>query len=95
MPETTTLDLHAFVDAVADGFYAVDTGGSCLFVNASALRLLGYDDPAELIGRNMHEAIHHTRVDGSAYPRGGTRGSGWRSSMRSARSWSGAPGATG
>jgi putative nucleotidyltransferase with HDIG domain/PAS domain S-box-containing protein len=30
--------------------------------------LLGYDDASELIGKNMHNQIHHTRPDGSHYP---------------------------
>jgi len=30
--------------------------------------MLGYDDPAELLGKNMHAMEHHTRKDGSPYP---------------------------
>ena len=60
--------LPAFVDALGDGVYGVDLDGRCLFVNASALRILGYDRKDELVGRNMHEAIHHTRLDGSVLP---------------------------
>ena len=32
------------------------------------MRLLGYDDPAELLGKNMHQLEHHTRKDGTPYP---------------------------
>ena len=56
------------IDALSDGVYVVDTGGNCLFINKSALDVLGYDRPADLLGRNMHVAIHHTRPDGSPFP---------------------------
>ena len=56
------------LDALCDGVYVVDVAGNCLFVNTSALTILGYDRPADLLGRNMHAAIHHTRPDGSAFP---------------------------
>ncbi len=57
-----------FVDALGDGVYGVDPQGCCIFVNKAALRMLGYGSADELLGRNMHEAIHHTRPDGSAFP---------------------------
>ena len=37
-------------------------------MNRAALTLLRYPDAGELLGRNMHETIHHTRPDGSHYP---------------------------
>ncbi|MGI4798706.1 MAG: response regulator [Janthinobacterium lividum] len=57
------------LDALDDGIYTIDPEGNCLFVNKAALRILGYDTPADLLGRNMHDMIHHTRPDGSKYPR--------------------------
>ena len=60
-----------FIDALGDGVYGVDRDGRCTFVNAAALRMLGYAVPADLIGRNMHATIHHTRPDGSAFPQAG------------------------
>jgi formate hydrogenlyase transcriptional activator len=30
--------------------------------------MLGYDDPGELLGKNMHSMEHHTRKDGTPYP---------------------------
>ncbi len=57
------------LDALDDGIYTIDPDGNCLFVNQAALRILGYDTADELIGRNMHDLIHHTRPDGSKYPR--------------------------
>ncbi len=56
------------IDALREGVYVVDCAGNCLFINKSALDMLGYEQPADLLGRNMHAAIHHTRPDGSAFP---------------------------
>ena len=56
------------IDALREGVYVVDRTGNCLFINKSALSTLGYDRPADLLGRNMHAAIHHTRPDGSPFP---------------------------
>ncbi len=42
--------------------------GLTTFVNPAAARMLGW--PAkELIGKPMHALLHHTRPDGSAFPR--------------------------
>jgi diguanylate cyclase (GGDEF)-like protein/PAS domain S-box-containing protein len=60
--------LQRVLNSVAEGIYGVDVDGRCTFINASGVRMLGYDDAAELVGNNMHKLIHHSRADGSAYP---------------------------
>jgi PAS domain-containing protein len=37
------------------------------FINRAGAGLIGYE-PAELLGRNMHELTHHSHADGRAYP---------------------------
>jgi two-component system cell cycle sensor histidine kinase/response regulator CckA len=61
---------RALLDAVGAGVYALDLDGRCTFANRECVRLLGYDDQRELLGRNMHALAHHTRPDGSPYPEG-------------------------
>jgi diguanylate cyclase (GGDEF)-like protein/PAS domain S-box-containing protein len=56
------------LDSVAEGIYGVDMQGNCTFINAAGLRMLGYRMEADLIGKNIHKLIHHTRTDGSHYP---------------------------
>jgi diguanylate cyclase (GGDEF)-like protein/PAS domain S-box-containing protein len=56
------------LDSMAEGMYGVDTEGNCTFVNAAFLRILGYDNEAEIIGKHIHELIHHSHQDGSPYP---------------------------
>ena len=56
------------LDSAAEAIYALDMLGTCTFCNSAGLRLLGYKDPVELIGKNMHSVMHHTRLDGTPYP---------------------------
>ncbi|WP_233492171.1 PP2C family protein-serine/threonine phosphatase [Blastococcus sp. TF02A-30] len=53
---------------VADGIYGLDTEGRVEFVNPSAARITGYE-PSEQRGTDQHTLLHHTRPDGSPYPR--------------------------
>ena len=57
----------ALLDAVGLGVYGVDAEGCCTFINKAAERTLGFD-PEEVLGRNMHDLVHHTYPDGSPYP---------------------------
>src|SRR5580658_5424779 len=56
------------LDSATEAICGCDSEGTCLFSNLSAARILGYDDPTELIGKNMHALEHHTRKDGTPYP---------------------------
>src|SRR5579863_4884313 len=55
-------------DSIPEAVYGIDMQGNCTFCNPSCLRLLGYHDPTELLAKNMHDLIHHTRQDGTPYP---------------------------
>lgn len=57
----------ALLDALTEGIYGIDLSGSCTFINRAGAAMLGYS-PQEVIGRNMHLLIHHTREDGAPYP---------------------------
>ena len=54
--------------AAGDGVYGLDTEGRTTFVNPAAARMSGFE-PEEMIGIGQHALIHHTRPDGTAYPR--------------------------
>lgn len=60
--------LRLILDSASEAICGCDSEGTCLFSNASAARILGYDAPAELLGKNMHALEHHTRKDGTPYP---------------------------
>jgi PAS domain S-box-containing protein len=60
--------LRLLLDSTGEGIYGIDLEGNCSFANRACLRLLGFDSDVELLGRNMHELVHHTRPDGTPYP---------------------------
>ena len=60
--------VRLILDSSAEGIFGCDPQGICLFCNRAAVRLLGYDEPAELLGQNMHRLEHHTRQDGTRFP---------------------------
>jgi PAS domain S-box-containing protein len=60
--------LQLLLDSTAEAIYGVDGQGRCTFANRTCRRLLGYQASAEMLGKSMHELIHHTRPDGTAYP---------------------------
>lgn len=54
------------LSAAGEGIYGIDADGCATFVNPAAERLLGWKAD-ELIGQNIHSAIHYSHVDGSDY----------------------------
>jgi PAS domain S-box-containing protein len=54
------------LSAVGDGIYGVDENGCTTFINPAAEFMLGWNKN-ELVGRNIHDMIHHTHADGSHY----------------------------
>ncbi len=60
--------IELLLKSTAEAIYGLDLDGNCTFANPACLKLLGYDEIGDILGRNMHELIHHTRPDGSAYP---------------------------
>jgi len=60
--------LKAILDCVAQPVWVVDHDGLIRFANPAALAALGYDDLAQLEGRQSHETIHYQHPDGCPYP---------------------------
>ncbi len=54
--------------SAGEGIYGLDSEGNASFVNPAAAKMLGWEI-GELIGKPMHTNHHHSREDGSAYPR--------------------------
>ncbi|MBY9080438.1 PAS domain S-box protein [Paenibacillus sp. HN-1] len=54
------------LNSVTEGVFGLDRDGKVLFVNKTALLMLGYESD-ELIGLDSLNHIHHTRPDGSRY----------------------------
>jgi PAS domain S-box-containing protein len=56
------------LDSIPEGVYGIDTSGNCTFCNPACIRLLGYREAADFLGKNMHDLMHHTLPDGAPYP---------------------------
>lgn len=55
------------LNSVADGIYGVDREGNSTFINRAMTEMTGWR-AEEMVGRNQHELLHHTRIDGSPFP---------------------------
>ncbi|MBU1314295.1 MAG: sigma 54-interacting transcriptional regulator [Alphaproteobacteria bacterium] len=53
--------------AAGEGIYGVNAEGKTTFVNPAAERMLGWTAD-ELVARDIHSIMHHTRPDGTHYP---------------------------
>jgi len=60
--------VRLLLDSTAEAIYGADLNGNCIFCNPSCVRMLGYQNARELLGKNMHTLMHHHRADGSPYP---------------------------
>lgn len=60
-------DREMILSAPQEGICGLDGDGRITFINPSARRLLGWADD-EGVGLALHDAVHHHRADGTAYP---------------------------
>lgn len=61
-------ELQLLLDSTAEAIYGIDLSGNCTFSNRACLKLLGYTQPSDLLGKNMHYLLHHSYADGSPFP---------------------------
>ncbi|MCG6860377.1 MAG: PAS domain S-box protein [Chromatiaceae bacterium] len=60
--------LRLILASTGEGIFGLDLQGRCTFANRACIELLGFTDEEDLLGKRMHELIHHTRHDGTDYP---------------------------
>jgi diguanylate cyclase (GGDEF)-like protein/PAS domain S-box-containing protein len=61
--------LSLLLNFAGEAIFGVDLQGFCTFANPACARMLGYSGEHELLGRSIHELIHHSHPDGSDYPK--------------------------
>ncbi len=61
------LRVRLVLNSASEAIYGIDNAGYCTFANPASLRMLGYRDEAELIGKEMHATIHHSHADGRPF----------------------------
>ena len=56
------------LNASSEGVYAIDQTGVTTLCNTTFLKLLGYSNSSDVVGRKLHDIIHHSPADGGHYP---------------------------
>lgn len=56
------------LESAGEGIYGLDLEGSTTFVNLAAVRMTGWESE-DMLGKPQHSILHHSRADGSPYPR--------------------------
>ena len=62
-----TRQMEMLLESTGQGLYGIDLQGNCTFINRATCEMVGYR-PEEALGRNMHDLVHHHKLDGSFYP---------------------------
>jgi len=60
--------IATMLDSAAGAFYSVDGEGRTTLVSRGFLAMMKFADESEVLGRKLHDLIHHSRADGSPYP---------------------------
>src|SRR5208282_6102165 len=56
------------LESTGEGILGADMEGRCMFCNPAALRLLGFENSTEILGKKVHALVHHTHADGTPFP---------------------------
>src|SRR5581483_5994817 len=65
--ERLARQIELLLDSAGQAIVAVDRDGRITLANPVAGEFLGYTKP-ELVGRRLHDVVHHSRPNGSSYP---------------------------
>ena len=60
-------NINMILNSTVEGIYGVDTSGNITFCNNSALKMFGYDNQNQLIGKHNHATFHYAYPDGSKF----------------------------
>jgi PAS domain S-box-containing protein len=64
---TSEMRIRLLLESTDEGIYGIDVRGRCTFINKAAADMLGHRSE-DVLEKNMHALIHHSRGDGSPYP---------------------------
>ncbi|MBK5275777.1 MAG: PAS domain S-box protein [Desulfuromonadales bacterium] len=62
------LQNRMILESAGEGIYGLDLEGKTTFTNPAGTRMIGYE-PEDIIGKLQHAILHHTRPDGTPYPK--------------------------
>ena len=59
--------IQLLLESIGEGLLGIDINGHCTFINPAGIKMLGYEDDKEILGKNSHQLIHHSHANGDAY----------------------------
>ena len=59
--------VRLLLNSSAEAFYAVDEAGVTTLCNSTFLSMMGFAREEDVLGRKLHDLIHHSHPDGSHY----------------------------
>ncbi len=59
--------LNDILKSSGEAFYAVDREGRTTLCNQAFLKMLGFAEEDQVVGRKLHDVIHHSHPDGTHY----------------------------
>ena len=57
--------IRLLLNSTAEAIFGCDYDGHCTFCNPSFLRILGYENVDDVLGKNLHYLFHHSYPDGT------------------------------
>src|SRR3989442_875343 len=61
-------DNELILNSLDEGIFGLDLEGKTTFVNPAVVKMIGWE-AKELIGKTQHDILHHSKPDGTPYPR--------------------------
>nr|WP_217345987.1 PAS domain-containing protein [Noviherbaspirillum sp. L7-7A]MBV0880345.1 PAS domain-containing protein [Noviherbaspirillum sp. L7-7A] len=59
--------IRLLLDSTEEGFYSIDRNGRTTLCNRAFMRMLGFSQASQVIGKPLHDLIHHSHPDGTPY----------------------------
>jgi len=59
--------LDHLLESSSESIYRTDEQGNCTFANPACIKTLGYSSTIDLVGKNMHQLVHHSYENGEPY----------------------------
>ena len=59
--------IRLLLDSTEEGFYSIDRNGRTTLCNRAFMRMLGFTQASQVIGKPLHDLIHHSHPDGAPY----------------------------
>lgn len=60
--------IRLLLNSTTEAIFGLDLEGCFTFCNCACIEILGYAKEEDLLGKKLHDLIHHTRADGTLYP---------------------------